>query len=108
MIYHSAEFRALLEEAKSEPEDDIPRRVLADWLQDHDDPRGEFLSVQMRRSSLAAEDPEQESLEQRERQLLGEHALTWLGPLADLASRWTFRRGMLALDARADRFLVEA
>ena len=102
----SPEFRALLEEAKSEPDDDLPRQVLADWLQDHDDPRGEFLFTQLRRARLADDDPEQDGLAKRERQLLGEHALTWLGPLADLASGWAFRRGFVVLQARAERLLT--
>ncbi len=108
MPHQSTEFRALLEEAKSEPEDDVPRQVLADWLQDHDDPRGEFLFTQLRRARLADDDPEQDGLARRERQVLGEHALTWLGPLADLASGWAFRRGFIVLQARAERLLTGA
>jgi uncharacterized protein (TIGR02996 family) len=108
MEHSSPEFRALLEEAKSEPDDDVPRQVLADWLQDHDDPRGEFLFVQIRRARLPTDDPEQDGLTRRERQLLGEHALTWLGPLADLASGWAFRRGFVVLQARAERLLTGA
>ena len=108
MDHQSPEFRALLEEAKSEPDDDVPRQVLADWLQDHDDPRGKFLFTQLRRARLADDDPEQDGLARRERQLLGEHALTWLGPLADLASGWAFRRGFVVLQARAERLLTGA
>ena len=108
MTHSSPEFRSLFDEAKSEPDDDLPRQVLADWLQDHDDPRGEFLSVQVRRARLPADDPEQADLAQQERQLLAAHALTWLGPLADLASGWAFRRGFVVLQARAERLLRSA
>lgn len=102
-----AEFRALLEEVRSEPYADTPRQLLADWLQDHNDPRGEFLFVQVRRMQLAPDDPEQAELAIRERQLLHTNAFHWLGPLVDLSSSWTFSRGLLNLEARAGRILTD-
>ncbi|MCI0701246.1 MAG: TIGR02996 domain-containing protein [Planctomycetia bacterium] len=35
---HGTDLRALLTACHREPDDDTPRLVLADWLQEHDDP----------------------------------------------------------------------
>src|SRR5947208_5706385 len=37
---------AFLREAKENPDDDTPRLILADWLEDRGDPRGEFVRLQ--------------------------------------------------------------
>jgi uncharacterized protein (TIGR02996 family) len=62
------------------PLDDAPRRVLADWLQEHGDPRGEFIALQCQ---LAATEPDERgvdalALEERCRMLLNEHGPAWL------------------------------
>jgi uncharacterized protein (TIGR02996 family) len=64
------------------PDDIAGYAAYADWLQEHDDPRGEFVAVQ-----LALEDPsrakaQRERLKQREKELLREHEGDWLGELA--------------------------
>src|SRR5262245_7867835 len=40
------EEKALLAAAQSAPEDDAVRLVYADWLEDRDDPRGEFIRLE--------------------------------------------------------------
>jgi uncharacterized protein (TIGR02996 family) len=46
---------SLLEEARLTPDEDGPRQVLADWLQDHgDDARAEFLRLQRHSPRQAA------------------------------------------------------
>lgn len=62
------------------PMDDAPRRVLADWLQEHGDPQGEFIALQCQ---LAATPPDERgvdalALEERCRALLNEHGPAWL------------------------------
>ena len=47
----------LLAAAKDSPEDDGPRLVLADWLEEHDDPRGEFVRLQVLLEKLDPDDP---------------------------------------------------
>jgi uncharacterized protein (TIGR02996 family) len=89
-----------LREIKDRPDDDVPRLVLGDWLQDHGDPRGEFVHLQVRRARLRETDPEADALYRRERELLRRHALDWLGPLADFASGWSFERGFVHLEVR--------
>jgi uncharacterized protein (TIGR02996 family) len=40
----------LLAEVYASPDDDAPRLVYADWLQERDDPRGEFIALQIARA----------------------------------------------------------
>jgi uncharacterized protein (TIGR02996 family) len=103
-----AELRILLAEVKAQPDDDAPRLILADWLQDQGDPRGELIHLQVVRARLAEDDPRWVELRRRELQLLRRHVHDWLGPLADLAGHWYFERGFIGLSARAERFLVQA
>jgi uncharacterized protein (TIGR02996 family) len=102
------ELKVLLSEVKALPDDDTPRLILADWLQDHGDPRGEFIHLQVVRHHLADDDPRRVEMYQRECQILRRHSFDWLGPLADHAGSWTFTRGFIALLARAERFLNRA
>src|SRR5262245_19188696 len=52
------------------PDDDTPRLVYADWLEEQGDPRGEFIRVECRLGRLLAAAPARHALEQRARQLL--------------------------------------
>jgi uncharacterized protein (TIGR02996 family) len=91
MNYHDAFLRAILES----PEDDTPRLVYADWLEEQGDPRGEFIRVQCLLARIREGDPQRRSLQRRERELLGEHGPKWQGPLRHLAGPLQFRRGFL-------------
>ncbi len=102
------ELQVLLSDVKALPDDDTPRLILADWLQDHGDVRGEFIHLQVVRRRLAGDDRRYMEMYQRECRILGRHGLDWLGPLADHAGSWTFTRGFIALLARAERFLTSA
>lgn len=79
---------ALLAAIYAHPEDDAPRIVYADWLQERDDVRGEFIALQLQ--------PTAES-RKRERALVKQHRKAWLGPLATvLRGEVEFRRGFPA------------
>jgi uncharacterized protein (TIGR02996 family) len=93
---------ALLAEIKDHLDDDAPRLVLADWLRDHDDPRGDFLAVQCRLAALPGDDPQRPALEHQERRLLKQHRADWLGPLAAPGRHWEFRRGLAWLTSAAE------
>jgi uncharacterized protein (TIGR02996 family) len=56
------------------PDDDGPRGVLADLLQEQGDPRGEFIALQLARGRGGKKT-------RRESQLLKPNLRTWLGPL---------------------------
>ena len=90
----------LFEDVYADPSDDTARRVLAEWLLAHGDPRGELISLQLRR----LEHEPSGAAQVRERALLAEHAATWLGPLARLARNRgsVFERGFpVALEIKA-------
>jgi uncharacterized protein (TIGR02996 family) len=91
MTHHDAFLQAVLEK----PDDDTPRLIYADWLSDHDDPRGDFIRVQCRLASAPADDPRRPEWEAHEGELLRRHQDEWLGGLRPLATRWVFRRGFL-------------
>lgn len=71
------------------PEDDRPRMVLADLLQELGDPRGELIALQLARSGKRSK---------REKELLDAHAHDWLGPIAVLVHRTDldYERGFVA------------
>lgn len=70
----------------ADPDDDLPRSILADALIEVGDPRGEFIALQLRGG------PDRAAA-----QLLAAHGKTWLGPLAGvLAADFRFERGFLA------------
>src|SRR6476469_3629321 len=84
----------LLARVCAEPDDDLPRLVYADWLDEHGDPRGEFIRVQIALSRR--EDRAEVSLADRERDLLYHHRSDWL---ARLDEHWrgdaVFERGFV-------------
>ncbi len=68
------------------PDDDAPRAVYADWLQERGDVRGDFIALQLRPG--AGRDPK------REAALVKAHGKAWLGPLAPvLIGQPVFERG---------------
>lgn len=98
-------FRRVLDE----PSDDGPRLVLADWLDDQGDPRGEFIRVQLALARLADDDDRRPDLARREELLANRHRRFWDQPLRGLADGWDYRRGFAEV-ARggADRWLSRA
>jgi uncharacterized protein (TIGR02996 family) len=78
------------------PDDDLPRLVYADWLDEHGEPaRAEFIRVQCELARLTWHDPPAERLRQRQRELLAEHETRWTGPLAEFVAGFEFRRGFI-------------
>ncbi len=71
------------------PEDDRPRMVLADLLQELGDPRGELIALQLASAGKRSK---------REKELLEAHAHDWLGPIAPLVHRTglDYERGFVA------------
>jgi uncharacterized protein (TIGR02996 family) len=93
------EVLALLRACKEDPEDDAPRLVLADWLEEHGGPadaaRAEFIRMQCELARLDEEDPRRGELQGREWELNGQHAATWLGPMAGQVRCFAFERGLV-------------
>jgi uncharacterized protein (TIGR02996 family) len=83
---------AFLQAVIESPDDDTPRLVYADWLDEHGDAaRAEFIRVQVR---LAGGDPKGiDRLHRRERDLLWKHEKEWAAPLHRIVRRARFVRG---------------
>jgi uncharacterized protein (TIGR02996 family) len=101
---------AFLQAILESPDDDTPRLVYADYLDEHGDPdRAEFIRVQVALAALPPDDPRRGQLGDRERRLLAGHREDWLGPLRPLLSGWFFRRGFLdAITVPAATYLRHA
>src|SRR5215216_3334791 len=87
---------AFLAAIRDRPDDDLPRLVYADYLDERGDPRGEFIRLQVERPTLAADDPRRFELLAREQELVRAHEEEWLGPLAEIVSSHEFRRGFIS------------
>lgn len=85
---------AFLEAILDSPEDDAPRLVFADWLEDHGQPeRAELIRLQCRLTDdLPA--AERAGLTARQDELIERHRRAWLGPVAEQAYEVTFQRGV--------------
>ena len=105
--------QGLLDAIREQPNDDTPRRVYADWLDDRNDPdaaaRAEFIRVQI---ALAKNcdgqgnpltETTREALRRREEELLAAHRTTWEQPLRKACS------GIIEIDfANTGRFMFHA
>ncbi len=89
---------AFLLAIREDIDDDTPRLVFADWLQERGDLRGEFIGVQCELARLAEDDPRRPELEIRERELLDAHEAEWLQPFQQWAPRYSrpiWKRGFI-------------
>ncbi len=80
-------------------EDDTPRLVYADWLEDHGQPeRAELIRVQIERTRLPKWDAAQVRLRVREEALIATHGAAWRAAIPKLEGvGWGgFRRGFVA------------
>lgn len=97
---------AFLAAIAGRPDDDLPRLVYADWLDDHDEPaRAEFIRVQIELARLPLNDPRRPELAARERRLLTDHRDAWRLPqFPDQVQ--TFRRGFVERIAATGEWLL--
>jgi uncharacterized protein (TIGR02996 family) len=87
---------ALFQEILAHPDDDVPRLVYADWLEERGDPRGEFVRAQVELARMPIADRRYPELKFREQQLLAEHRQRWQLPeLYAIANHQEFRRGFV-------------
>jgi uncharacterized protein (TIGR02996 family) len=93
---------AFLADIVSQPDDNVPRLIYADWLQDQADPvraaRGEFIRAQIECERLQTQGDTSDTwarLAARSQELLARHQRQWLGKPCSPRLRWVFRRGFL-------------
>jgi uncharacterized protein (TIGR02996 family) len=87
---------AFLEAILANEDDDAPRLIFADWLEESGQPeRGEFIRCQCLQARLPRGDDRREELRMRYRLLLKRHGRRWAGPLGPWLCGGTFRRGFL-------------
>src|SRR5262245_46053167 len=90
------EAQAFLDDIVANPDDDAPRLVYADWLDEHGDPhRAEFIRAQCERARLDADDPRADRLLRRERALLKAHGADWTGLPQGTGVAGELRRGFV-------------
>src|SRR5262245_38736778 len=103
MTDHEAFLRGILQH----PDDDAPRQVYADWLEERGDPRGEFIRVQCELARLPPDDPRWDALEQREFDLLRAHETEWTKDIKSIVSEWQFHRGFVDTVSMGARMFVD-
>ena len=80
------EEEAFLTAVCERPDDDAPRLIFADWLEERGDPRGEFIRVQCIQARMAEGDKRRHGLRAREQELLQIHRKEWETPLCALGA----------------------
>jgi uncharacterized protein (TIGR02996 family) len=97
---------AFLQAILEAPEDDAPRLIYADWLDEHGNAeRAEFIRVQI--TAEHTDDVQRRlRLEDRAQELLAEHEAEWVGPLPDWLDFWAFRRGWVEEAATTGRLFL--
>jgi uncharacterized protein (TIGR02996 family) len=103
---------AFLQEILAHPDDDTPRLIYADWLEERGDPRGEFIRVQCALVKVYAEFPRYRSLYpnpnwshpdrpdllaaySRQMQLLRKFEKQWIQEIREYLKGWRFQRGFV-------------
>jgi uncharacterized protein (TIGR02996 family) len=103
--------RGILEAILAAPEEDGPRLVFADWLEEHGDPdRAEYIRLQIRHSQTKQYSPVWQEMRERIEDLHKRHGRRWLvGFPAWATENVQFRRGFPAdVQLHVDVFLASA
>src|SRR5262245_18080051 len=106
------ELLGLLRACKEEPDDDVPRLILADWLEERNGPtdaeRAELIRIHCAIDRTPTDLERRGELCARATLLLAMHKAAWLGPLAVHGTLW---RGLLHLmiqpSARSSPILLD-
>ncbi len=101
---------SILQDICDHPDDDTPRLIYADWLEENGGPaekdRAELIRVQIVLAGMAPDDERRDGLEARERELLAARGSEWLKPLEGLSAP-VFRHGFVErADMGARKFLT--
>jgi uncharacterized protein (TIGR02996 family) len=104
---------AFLQDILAHPDDDAPRLIFADWLEEQGDAnsvaRAEFIRVQCALAGGQVPEQQRAELVRRENQILDEWGNEWVRPVQRLIENWEFHRGFIHdVGMLEDRFLTHA
>jgi carbon storage regulator len=91
----SPEELAFLEAIFEEPDDVGQRLIFADWLEEHDDPLGEFIHLQCQLATLPPHDEQRAAMQEREAELWATYAAAWRAYLPPVLHNSPFERGFV-------------
>src|SRR5262245_47849809 len=99
--------QAFLDAIRADPDDDTPRLVFADWLDEHGDAdaraRAELMRVQCELARWVPDLRRRTQLQRRERELIAQHGPRWLFPQGGPGTRARLERGLVRFSgAEAD------
>lgn len=90
-------------------DDDGPRLIYADWLDEQGDPLGDFIRVQVALARMPVADRRRPGLQRVESDLLDRYGEWWAAPFDGLATGPVFRRGFVdEVKVTARQFLARA
>ena len=98
----------LLRAVIANPDDDQPRLAYARYMDDDQDPRGEFIRVEIELNRLNGnqEEPELLPLAEKSHSMIEQYGKALAGPIGSLVDNYSFERGFVELvELRAQRFL---
>src|SRR5437762_553507 len=88
--------RAFIETIREHPEDDGPRLVYADWLEERGDcERAEFIRVQIELAKGVRDRKRLRELLCRENDWIAKNAVSWPSTRMGITGRTVFRRGVI-------------
>src|SRR4051812_28854437 len=99
--------QAFFDDIRDHPDDDTPRLVLADWLEEHGQPeRAELIRVQIELARGDLDPTSEQQWRKREAALWKKHSRVWARSLRAILSEVRFQRGFLdQVTMDAHRFL---
>ncbi len=104
---------AFLRDILANPDDDAPRLIFADWLEEQGDAnsvaRAEFIRIQCALAAGHVPQQQREELVRREQQILDEWDEEWVRPIRRFVKNWEFHRGFIDyVSMFEDRFFAHA
>lgn len=90
---------AFLQDILAHPDDDAPRLIFADWLEEqghaNSTARAEFIRIQCALAARNLLEQQRAELMRREKQILAEWEKEWVRPIRRLIETWEFHRGFI-------------
>ncbi len=95
MAAKKSESNSFLAEVIADPDNDIPRLIYADWLEEQGSPRGEFIRVQCELNQISDLDPRWLDLQFRSNELLEKHGEQWAKEIGQDVRKCVYTRGFI-------------